>query len=541
MTKTPWNVYPRPQMKRQRWLSLNGQWQLEGRPVTVPFPPQSKLSGYGQPVAEQLTYETCFTVPEDWAGSRILLHFSAVDQIAEVWLNGKPVGRHEGGYLPFHFDITKYLHAEENKLTLCATDTLDHTYPYGKQTKKPGGMWYTPVSGIWQSVWLEPVPVDYLHGLRLDCDQKGVTLTLEGWNGGFDAQVEGKHYHFEGNSGRIEPEDPQLWSPEQPHLYPLQITAGEDQIESYFALRSIAIGEVQGVQRVLLNGQPIFLHGVLDQGYFPDGIFLPEDPEEFDRDVLRMKELGLNLLRKHIKIEPEQFYYACDRLGMLVQQDMVNSGGYNFLLNTALPTIGLKRWPDHLGSAHDARKDFFRQHMVDTLHHLHNHPCIIAYTIFNESWGQFRSDAMYRLAKETDPSRLYNSTSGWFAQKESDFDSEHIYFRLKTLSPKQRPLFVSECGGYTMATEGHLYSPDKQYGYGACQSKGELSEKIVELYEKMILPAIPKGCCGCIYTQLSDVEEEINGLYTYDRQVCKVEAEKLRPLAQRFQQALKNK
>ncbi|MBP1581791.1 MAG: glycoside hydrolase family 2, partial [Oscillospiraceae bacterium] len=318
MTKTPWNVYPRPQMKRQRWLSLNGQWQLEGHPVTVPFPPQSMLSGYGQPVAEQLTYETCFTIPEDWAGSRILLHFSAVDQIAEVWLNGKPVGRHEGGYLPFHFDITKYLQAGENKLTLCATDTLDHTYPYGKQTKKPGGMWYTPVSGIWQSVWLEPVPVDYLHGLRLDCDQKGVTLTLEGWNGGFDAQVEGKHYHFEGNSGRIEPEDPQLWSPEQPHLYSLQITAGEDQIESYFALRSIAIGEVQGVQRVLLNGQPIFLHGVLDQGYFPDGIFLPEDPEEFDRDVLRMKELGLNLLRKHIKIEPEQFYYACDRLGMLV-------------------------------------------------------------------------------------------------------------------------------------------------------------------------------------------------------------------------------
>ena len=535
MTNIPWNIHPRPQMKRALWQSLNGQWTLNGQPILVPFPPQSRLSDYKGSVPDSFTYETHFTLPESFTKERVLLHFGAVDQVAEVWLNGRPVGRHEGGYLPFSFDVSDYLKASENLLQVAVVDTLDHTYPYGKQTNKPGGMWYTPVSGIWQSVWLENVPGSYIHNIKLDCDLSGVTITVEGISGGFTAEIEGNSYVFSGNSGRIELDSPIHWTPENPHLYPLIIKAGEDEIESYLALRTIAI---KG-NRVLLNGKPIFLHGVLDQGYFADGIFLPEEPEEYARDILRMKNLGLNLLRKHIKIEPEQFYYDCDRLGMLVMQDMVNNGGYNYLLDTVLPNINLKYRPDTLLPEHGPAQDFFRQHTLDTLKQLYNHPSIVSYTIFNEGWGQFHSDAMYALAKAADPSRIYDSTSGWFAQKHNDFQSEHIYFRLKKLPESARPLLVSECGGYTLAVEDHLHNPKKKYGYGACKSSAELTERILKMYREMILPAIPKGCCGCIYTQLSDVEEEINGLYTYDRQICKVQAEPMLELAKELQNALK--
>lgn len=534
MTKTPWQTHPRPQLKRNSWHSLNGTWLLDGKEILVPFPPQSRLSGFDSPVPEEFCYETTFDFPADFTKEVTLLHFGAVDQIAEVWLNGQLLGKHEGGYLPFSFDISGCVKKDdENLLKVSVTDRLDKTYPYGKQTKKPGGMWYTAVSGIWQSVWLENVPKEYIHSVKLDADLKGVTVTVEGVSS-FSAEVDGKIHEFSGNSGRIDIEEPILWTPDEPHLYPLILRAGEDEVESYFALREIKIEKYSGISRVLLNGKPIFLHGVLDQGYYQDGIFLPLEPEEYDRDILRMKELGMNLLRKHIKIEPDYFYYACDKLGMLVMQDMVNSGGYNFILDTALPTIGLLKRPDYLCSAHGKRKDFFRQHMLDTIAHLYNHPSVIAYTIFNEAWGQFHSDKMYQLAKAADPSRLYDSTSGWFAQKDSDFDSPHIYFRTKKLTPRNRPLLLSECGGFTMTVEGHRWNPDKKYGYGSCPNSVELTAKIVDLYQKMIFPAIPDGCCGCIYTQLSDVEEEINGFYTYDRQVCKVEKEEMRMLSRRL-------
>lgn len=532
MTKTPWQVHPRPQQKRKLWHNLNGEWLLNGKALTVPFPPQSKLSDYEGDVPEQFLCEKRFTLPADFQKETVLLHFGAVDQIAEVSLNDQPLGRHEGGYLSFSFDISNCVKRDgENLLKVCVTDRLDQTYPYGKQTKKPGGMWYTPVSGIWQTVWLENVPKKHISSVKLDCDLNGVTVTVDGVDS-FTAEVDGKTYEFSGKSGRIDMENPIHWTPDDPQLYPLILRSGEDEVESYFALREIKIEKYSGVSRVLLNGKPIFLHGVLDQGYYQDGIFLPHEPEEYDRDILRMKDLGFNLLRKHIKIEPDYFYYACDKFGMLVMQDMVNSGSYNFILDTAFPTIGLLKRPDNLAPAHSKRKDFFRQHMLDTLKHLHNHPSVIAYTIFNEGWGQFNSDDMYHLAKTADPSRLYDSTSGWFAQKCSDFDSPHIYFRSKKLNPRNRPLLLSECGGFAMAVEGHRFNPKKKYGYGTCQNSVELTERIMALYEKMIFPAIPDGCGGCIYTQLSDVEEEINGLYTYDRQVCKVEKEELRILSQ---------
>ena len=275
----------------------------------------------------------------------------------------------------------------------------------------------------------------------------------------------------------------------------------------------------------------------MDQGYFCDGLFLPANEEEYERDILRMKNMGYNMLRKHIKIEPEYFYYACDKLGMLVMQDMVNSGKYYFIKDTALPTIGMKKRKDKSGIT-GRRKEFFVEHTKETIEHLHNHPCIIAYTIFNEGWGQFESDRMYDMVKEWDGTRLIDSTSGWFHQKKNDFDSHHIYFKVIKLPIGKRPLFVSECGGYSMAVEGHYYSKYATYGYGACTSSEELTGEIVHMYDEMIISAIKEGACGCVYTQLSDVEDEINGLYTYDRKVCKVDTKAMTEVAEKIRKEM---
>lgn len=549
-----WDKHPNPQMKRDKWCSLNGTWSFDGKPVKVPFPPQSELSGYKGSIDDNMTYERSFTLPDNFDMPRVLLHFGAVDQIAKVWLNDVLLGSHEGGYLPFNFDITDVVKRdEENSLRVEVTDKLSHIYGYGKQRKKRGGMWYTPISGIWQSVWLENVPESYIKNIKITPDLQGVNIEVEGGTGSFDVSVQlenGETFetHIEGSSGRIELEGivlsdgskytPKLWTPEQPHLYYMTVKSGEDSVESYFALRTISVEDVKSVNRVCLNGEPIFMHGVLDQGYFCDSIYLPACEEEYEQDILRMKELGYNLLRKHIKIEPPCFYEACDRLGMLVMQDMVNNGSYNFIRDTALPTVGLKKKRDDRGSIEKLHRQMFIKHTKDTINHLYNHPSIVAYTIFNEGWGQFHSDKLYHMVKEWDSTRLVDSTSGWFAQQENDFDSEHIYFKVVSLTPKTRPLFVTECGGYSLAVPEHCYSKSKQYGYGACENSKVLTDKIEEMYRKMILPAIPKGLCGCIYTQLSDVEDEINGLYTYDRKVCKVEKERIKWLAKEFKTSI---
>jgi len=582
----PWQEYPRPQMKRNSYQILNGEWMLNEKMTIVPFPPQSSLSGYKGNIDDTFVYIKTFILSDELKQNhderercckqdRILLHFGAVDQIAKVWLNDVFVGEHEGGYLPFCFDITDTLIDGENELKVEVTDTLSHDYPYGKQKKNHGGMWYTPVSGIWQTVWLERVPSYYIERIKLTPDLNGVdielftnkkknvteevvdvfsvVLTLH--NG---QVIEKTFSSFQGrvNLSDIKLKDgavytPKCWTPEEPYLYSMTVKCGEDIVETYFALRTINIEETNAGKRVCLNGKPIFLHGVLDQGYFCDGIFLPAMEREFEKDILRMKELGINMLRKHIKIEPEAFYYACDRLGMLVMQDMVNSGPYSFVFDTALPTIGMKKRPDSIGSKKQIAniksdlsnldeiknkcKMFFIKHTKETIEHLYNHPSIIAYTIFNEGWGQFSSDRIYDLVKEWEPTRLIDSTSGWFSQKKNDFDSQHIYFKVVPLTVKSRPLFLSECGGYSMLVEGHHYSKDKEYGYGACKDKGELTDKILYMYENMILPFIKDGLCGCVYTQLSDVEEEINGLYTYDRKVCKVDTIRMQELAKRLQ------
>ena len=538
-------AYPRPQMQRSRWLPLLDGWTLDGTAIQLPFPPQAPASGYQGIVGETLCYRNSFLLPDGFLpeGQRLLLHFGAVDQVAEVVLNGQPVCRHEGGYLPFTADITDYVQAGANVLQVTAEDSLSHDYPYGKQKVKRGGMWYTPVSGIWQTVWLETVPTaDRIEKLLIRTDTEALTLQVVSDAAQCLVEIEtpeGKEReHIPcGQEVRLPIRHPRLWSPEDPYLYRFTVTTEQDTVQSYFALRQIDIRQVGNHQRICLNGKPIFLHGLLDQGYYPEGIFLPESPEHWEEDIRRVKALGFNTLRKHVKVEPELWYAACDRLGILVMQDMVNSGHYSFFWDTALPNIGLQKRPDWLPGSRKRRK-FFRQHCLDTVAALQNHPSVILYTIFNEGWGEFHADAMYRTMKDVVADRLVIATSGWFHQKDSDIDTKHVYFRNKALHPGTRPMLLTECGGYTRPIEGHVFNTGKVYGYGQADTETALTERIAKLYTEMVLPAVPEGLCGCIYTQISDVEDEVNGLYTYDRQVCKVNSDGMQDIARRCAQAL---
>ena len=543
---TPWNVYPRPQMKRDNWLNLNGAWDFavdyesKGR-ILVPFCPESRLSRIGTHFDEgsALSYTRNFTLPEGFNRGRVILHIGAADQQADVFLNGKPVGYHKGGYEAFSFDITEYLQAENRLQIICFDDLTDQSYPYGKQTMKRGGMWYTPVSGIWQSVWLESVPEIYIRKLHIENRDYGVTIAIEPALEGTVNVAELGQFRLVDGKVVITPENPHLWSPEDPFLYDFTIEAGEDKIESYFAIRALEIKKVGKYPRLCLNGKPYFFHGLLDQGYWPDGLFTPATPECYAEDILEMKRLGFNTLRKHIKVEPEEFYYQCDKLGMIVFQDMVNNSDYNFFRDTVLPTIGIQKLSDvNLHTDAHQRKRFL-EGMEATVNQLKNHPSICYWTIFNEGWGQFDSDRVYEKFLKLDDTRFVDSTSGWFRQKKSQVDSRHVYFRKVKLSGDGKmPLVLSEFGGYSFKPEGHVFNTESTYGYGKYNNRKEFAQAVQNLYRNEIVPCIRRGLCAAIYTQVSDVEDETNGLRTYDRKVEKLTPEEMLPIAEELEKAL---
>ncbi len=549
-----WSTYPRPQMKRESYISLCGKWELLSKAdnketplgeITVPFVPESRISGIfrKKKKGERYIYKKEITVPEGFDRGRVLIHFGAVDQICKVLVNGKCAGEHTGGYLPFSFEIGQLLAFGENTITVEVTDELDLELAYGKQREKRGGMWYTPISGIWQTPWLESVPKEYISSLKIDPTLNSVTIHTEGGEAEKILEIKTADgivsRSYSGNTVTVEIDFPKLWSPEEPYLYEFSLTAGEDRIESYFALRTVTVEKRNGKPLICLNGKPFFFHGVLDQGYFADGIYLPASPEGYKWDILTMKRLGFNMLRKHIKIEPELFYYYCDKYGMIVFQDMVNSGKYSYIRDTVMPTIGFRKKP--LVRALERCRSAFLEDCKKSAELLYNHPCVCYYTIFNEGWGQHDADRIYREMKALDPTRIWDSTSGWFFEKESDVQSEHVYFKkIRLKKNSEKPLVLSEFGGYSYREEGHCFNLQKNYGYKLFKSAEALTKGISELYLDEIVPEIERsGLCAAVLTQLSDVEDETNGLCTYDRQVVKVDEKVMQNVSKKLSEAFK--
>lgn len=546
-----WNEYPRPIFKRNSYLCLNGEWNLTvvdkknndkrealGK-INVPFVPESRLSGIHREKknGEIYVYRKEFEFSPDFIKDRVILHFGAVDQVCRVLVNREFVCEHEGGYLPFNVDITKNLRPGKNVIDVEVIDELDKDLAYGKQRKDRGGMWYTPISGIWQTVWCESVPKDYIKGIKITPTLNSVHIDVDAGEGKKVLALGENEYVFESNSIDIDIENPINWTPDNPHLYNFTLCYGEDKIESYFALRTVSIEERNGKSFICLNGKPTLCHGLLDQGYYSDGIYLPATPKGYEFDILEMKKLGFNMLRKHIKIEPQLFYYYCDKYGMLVFQDMVNSGRYSFLLDTALPTIGLKKGVSH--NVSKKRREAFEKDTRETIDLLYNHPSVIYYTIFNEGWGQFEPDKNYLAIKERDNTRIYDATSGWFWGKNSDVHSEHIYFRkLKLKAREGRPLVLSEFGGYSCKLTRHAFNLSNTYGYSKNNGTSDFEMKFIELYDEQVIPHIKgEGLCALVYTQVSDVEDETNGLLTYDRQVLKVDAKNVKKMSERLYRA----
>ena len=550
----PWNVYPRPQLRRESFINLNGKWDFAAArenwlpkeydlSIRVPFCPEAPLSGiHGHfPEGSYLFYRRRLTLPEDFNRGRVILHIGAADQVADVFVNGKEVGHHEGGYDSFSCDITDALQAENELVIRCQDDLKNQSYPYGKQVlpEKRGGMWYTPVSGIWQTVWLESVPESYVKKLNIENRGYAVTISIEPKLEGTITVPGLGEFPLEQGKVTISPENPNLWSPENPYLYGFTLEAGADRIESYFAIRSLEVKKIGKYPRLCLNGEPIFFHGLLDQGYWPDGILTAPAPESFARDILAMKRLGFNTLRKHIKVEPEEFYYQCDKLGMIVWQDMVNNSDYNFVRDTALPTVGIQTLADEHLHRDQLHRTSFLLNAAKTVMQLRNHPSILYWTIFNEAWGQFDSDEVYDTFKNWDDTRFIDSTSGWFRRKKSDVDSRHVYFKkVRLAGDGRKPLVLSEFGGKTYKAEGHIFNPEKSYGYGGCATAEDLNKAVAALYMDEILPCVQNGLCAAIYTQVSDVEDEINGLLTYDRRVEKLKAEVMGPVTKALMDAM---
>jgi beta-galactosidase/beta-glucuronidase len=552
--------YPRPQLMRNNYIILNGYWnyciteepvkpaKFDGK-ILVPFSPESLLSGVNRQLKPNqiLWYERAVQmdiIPRDM---RCLLHFGAVDQSCTVYINNQPAGEHTGGYLPFSIDITEYIKNGTNLLSLSVTDLSETSFhSRGKQKLKRGGMFYTAQSGIWQTVWMEWVPHLYIESLRITpvMGEGFIRLEImlnddfipeEADNIVFKVNIYDKEQLIETMVSRqpfmnIPFTDYIPWSPENPQLYDITVTAGEDSVESYFAMRTVEIKkDEQSIPRIYLNGKPYFQKGLLDQGYWPDGLYTPPSDEALIFDIMKAKELGFNMLRKHLKIEPLRWYYHCDRLGMFVWQDMVNGGDeYNTLLVGYLPTL-FPKLAAHVKDYHykllsrkngKGRTEWIKE-CIRTVDLLYNHPSIIVWVLFNEGWGQFDSKRAYDMVREIDPTRLVDHASGWFDQGCGDFHSIHNYFHPLNVKPQARPTVLSEFGGYAYYIKDHSYSL-MVYGYRLYLNHQDFYMAYKELDEQ-IIKSVDMGLAAAVYTQLSDVEDEVNGLLTYDRKICKLD------------------
>ena len=552
----PLPEYPRPQLRRNSYLNLNGIWEyaitktaekpaaMQGE-IVVPFSPETPLSGVGHILQpdEYLWYRRSVTLPESFfRDGRLLLHFGAVDQCCTVWVNGQEAGSHTGGYLPFTLELTDLLPADTLTLELRVTDPTDTgSLSRGKQRLKNTGIWYTPQSGIWQTVWMECVPENYLRSLRitpkpeenavhirLEADDPAMAAVTICRDGGIIA--EGQTDENGESTLTIPAEQLRLWSPENPFLYDVTIRlAGGDTVESYFGMRSFGIGkDEKGLPRLLLNGKPYFQNGLLDQGYWSDGYYTAPSDEALIHDIAEMKRLGFNMLRKHIKAEPLRWYYHCDRLGMLVWQDMMNGGeSYSPLSIYVFSNLGLRVKDDryrYFSRSDEAGRTHYYEELGQMIDLLYNTVSLALWVPFNEGWGQFDALKAAEFIRKRDDTRPIDHASGWYDQGGGDIKSIHWYFRPyhhKQPPKEQRPICLTEYGGYNCAVPGHCWGEGAEFGYKKIADPAEFNRAFQKLMEEQIIPAKERGLAAAVYTQVSDVEGERNGLLTYDRKVCK--------------------
>ena len=552
----PLPEYPRPQLRRNSYLNLNGIWEyaitktaekpaaMQGE-IVVPFSPETPLSGVGHILQpdEYLWYRRSVTLPEDFfRGGRLLLHFGAVDQRCTVWVNGQEAGSHTGGYLPFALDVTELIEGDAFTLELRVTDPTDTgSLSRGKQRLKNTGIWYTPQSGIWQTVWMECVPENYLRSLRitpkpeenavhirLEADDPAMAAVTICRDGGIIA--EGQTDENGESTLTIPAEELRLWSPENPFLYDVSIVLpGGDRVESYFGMRSFGIGkDEKGLPRLLLNGKPYFQNGLLDQGYWSDGYYTAPSDEALIHDIAEMKRLGFNMLRKHIKVEPLRWYYHCDRLGMLVWQDMMNGGeSYSPLSIYVFSNLGLRVKDDryrYFSRSDEAGRTHYYEELGQMIDLLYNTVSLALWVPFNEGWGQFDALKAAEFIRKRDDTRPIDHASGWYDQGGGDIKSIHWYFRPyhhKQPPKEQRPICLTEYGGYNCAVPGHCWGEGAEFGYKKIADPAEFNRAFQKLMEEQIIPAKERGLAAAVYTQVSDVEGERNGLLTYDRKVCK--------------------
>lgn len=550
--KHPLSEYPRPQFVRDSYINLNGDWKFVikktgGLPmrfmadITVPFSPETEISGVCRELKpnEFLFYQKLFTLPEDFNKGRVFVNFGAVDQIATVYLNRKKVGRHIGGYTPFRFELTDYLVDGENELLVEVRDFSDTvSYSRGKQKTKRGGIWYSAQSGIWQTVWLESTPAEYLESVKItpDYDNSQVHFEYKGTDKVEAYIYDGSRLIAKTSSNTATISGFKSWSPESPFLYDVVFKACGEEIKSYFGMRKFSVSaDSKGIRRLFLNNKPYFHNGLLDQGYYSDGYLTPPDNAAMESDVLFAKNAGFNMLRKHIKIEPLLWYHYCDVNGIIVWQDMVNGGGKYGLEVSAIPFVNITLDDRNYKNFHrddpEGRKQYYKE-LDEMIDHLYNCTCIGVWVPFNEGWGQFDSKIAYEKVKSLDPTRIVDTTSGWHDMGHSDVISKHIYFTPIKVKKGDRPYVLSEFGGFSLRIDGHTFN-NKLFGYKVYNSKASLTQAYKKLYNNVIIPQIKDGLCAAVYTQLTDVEDELNGLLTYDRMVEKIDIEELRKINER--------